>query len=131
MQKRIFMWLIKKIKNLFRRKKKLNTFQNNLDGFSVVTPSSLASNNDNFMPYVANIASSASTFDASWLMSRDDVENEARQYKAQRDEKLKTFKANKPKAKTKAEKEAEKKEVEWIKDIIRIAKQPKQDGKTA
>jgi hypothetical protein len=70
------------------------------------------------------------TTNTRYIMGVDPCKSEVETYKKQRDDKLKTFKANKEQAKkTKEQKELEAKEREWIKDIIKIAKQDT-NGKT-
>lgn len=123
------MGFISKLKQFFTKKKKKVNPQNNMGNLVLQTPISIMDNNDNFMPVPqAYMSYSASTMDVSGIF---DIEDEATNYKAQRDEKLQTFKANKEKAKkSKVDKAAEEKERAWIKEIIKIAKQPKPDGKT-
>lgn len=112
------MSLLNKIKCFFSRKKKEVKLQNKME-----PQVSIFDNTNQNMPLTGY--TSVCNF-----ISFDPCEYEVTQYKAQRDEKLKNFKANKAKIlKSKADKETEEKERQWIKDIIKIAKQPIPDGK--
>lgn len=107
-----FMGLIQRLIKFFS-KNKLNPQNKGNHVIQPIPSTPIKGNNLNYMPYLSACTTNA-------IFDLDAISAEVDDYKAQRDERLKTFKANKA---------AEEKEREWIKDIIKIAKQDKKDGK--